>query len=219
MKKFLLLPIVCMCFFLSACAAGQNSTSGSASPPPASSAPAAAEMRIPPMEDSSAVFVQVQNNTQASEDLEGTILAFMQSEHGASIAYSAAEADYVIYVTLEKFGMLGTEKDSPGAAEVAIPALVGLGVGSQVGGSFGTSGAWIGAGIGLIAGLAIGNSSSEEVLVWHMDASVKVKDAKNAEYATKLTPKAKGAQMSADVASATLQNSIAWSVVRSFSKK
>ncbi len=219
MKKFLLLPIVCMCFFLSACAAGQNSSSSSAPPPPTSSAPAAADMRIPLMKDSPAVFVQVTNNTKASEDLEGTILAFMQSEHGASIVDFATEADYVIYVTLEKFGMLGTEKEAPDAAQVAIPALLGVSIGSQVGGSFGTNGAWIGAGIGLIAGLALGNASSEEVLVWHMDASVKVKDAKNAEYATKLTPKTKGAQMSADVASATLQNSIAWSVVRSFSKK
>ncbi len=212
MKKIFILPILCICVFLSACTAAQN--------PATPAMPPAAQLHVPPLKGSPYIYVEVINKTEARQSLAGTIMALMQSEHGAREAYSSYEADYVITVTLEKFGMLGSEEKSASATDLAVPGIAGVALGAQLGGAFGGEGALVGAGIGLMAGLALGSAvGSEELLVWHMEAEVSVKDKNQKKYVSRLNPKERGKNMAPDAAAATLENSIAWSVVRSFTKE
>ncbi len=212
MKNYFILPFLCFCMFLTACAATQNEL------PPAP--PPAAQLRILPVAENPSIYVEVINKTKAKENLKGTIFALMQSEHGAQEAYEPEQADYIISVTMERFGMLGTVKEGADAVELAIPTISGLALGTQIGGAISADGAFIGAGVGLLAGLALGSAmGSDEVMVWQMDARVSVKDKNNKEYVTDLTPREKGKDMVADTAAAALENAVAWAVVRSFEKK
>ncbi len=210
MKKLFFLPMLCFCFLLTACG-------GSSSPSPEQSLPQDAHLNVPVSEDYPSVFITVNNTTSMQEYLKGTILALMQSEHGAREADAPEDADYIIDITISKFNQVGSETSSASAADMALPGIAGATLGAQIGGSF--DGSLVGAGIGLVAGVALGSMlGSEEMLVWQSEMQLSITDANEKKYATKLTPQAKGAQMNAQNAAALIENSAAWSVVHAFRK-
>ncbi len=214
MKKLFTPLLFCLTLLISACGATQSPSPQSSSAEAKSSA-----LHIPPMESRPHIFIDVENTTTMREGLAGTLLALMQSEHGAYGVPTASEADYSIYVYLDKFGQIGSEIEPGSTAQVLLPGLAGAALGTQVGGAFSGKGALLGLGIGLVAGLSLGSmSSSEELLVWQVQAFVRVVDKYGKEYSAVFSPKEKGQNMSADVAAATLENALAWTVVRAFTK-
>ncbi len=214
MKKLFMLPLYCLCLMLVACGGAQSPSPQASSP---TSAPSV--LHVPEVKASPSIFVEVVNTTKMQEDLAGTIALLMQSEHGAQRADSAAQADYHIHVTIDGFGQAGSETQSPSTGEMLLPGLAGAALGAQVGGAFSGNGTLVGAGIGLVAGLSLGSmGSSEELLVWYANSHVKVTDKEKKMYSATLRPQEKGKNMSAQAASASLENSLAWSVVRAFAK-
>ncbi len=214
MKKLFILPLWCFCLLLGACAGSQ-----SASPHASLPASSTSELHVPGVPSQPLIFVEVVNATKMQEDLAGTVALLMQSEYGAQKADSVGQADYHIHITIDAFGQAGSETSSPSTSQMVLPGLAGAALGAQVGGAFSGNGTLVGAGIGLVAGLSLGSmSGTEELLVWYVNAVVKVTDKKKKVYSATLRPQEKGENMSAQVASASLENTLAWSVVRAFAK-
>ncbi len=213
MKKFFTLITICICCAISGCAA-QSSKIDSAS------AQLENPLQVPLIGDSPSVHVQTENTTQAREDLDGLLIALLQSEYNMHIADDAQSADYVIELTIDRFNQAGTTSTSASAGDVALPALVGGTLGAQLGSSTNSSdGTLIGAGLGVAAGIGVALlASSGTAYLWEMGVDVNIIDTQNETLTSRINAKAQGEDMDALEAAQALENEVAWSIVRAFKK-
>ncbi len=207
------LIIICICFIISGCATKSSSTD-------ISKATLENPLYIPLTQSGLTVYIKSKNTTHAKEDIDGLLLALLQSEYAMNMANNVNDADYVIELTIENFANIGTVDTPIDAVDVAVPTLVGAASGAEIGSAIGDDeGALIGVGIGAAAGLGIGMLAADsEQFVWQMLVDVVIEDNEGETFTTRVSAQAQGEDMNAMEAAQALENEVAWSIVRSFKK-
>ncbi len=213
MKKHFFALTICFCFIISGCAP-QNSGTDIAR------ATLENPLQVPLVGNSPSVYIQSNNTTQAREDIDGLLIALLQSEYNMHIADDAKSADYIINLTVERFGQVGTESTSASTGEVALPALGGAVAGAQIGSSIdGGDGALIGAGVGAAAGIAFGLlTSGSTAYIWEMLVEVEIEAEQGETFTSRIDAKAQGEEMDDTEAAQALENEVAWAIVRTFKR-
>ncbi len=213
MPKTYSIIILCFCWIIAGCAS-QNSGTDFAS------ASLENPLQVPLIAGSPSVHIVTKNTTQAQVDISGLLIALLQSEYDMQIANNAQSADYIIELTVDSFGKIGSQSSSASAGDVALPALSGAALGAQIGSSIdGGEGALWGVGIGAAAGVGLGMlAASGTDYIWEMIVEVNIEDKQNENFTSRIEAKAQGKDMDALEASQALENEIAWAIVRAFKK-
>ncbi len=213
MQARYILTILCCFSILSGCASKSSSID-------ISKATLENPLQIPLDAHGLKVYITSKNSTHATEDIDGLLLALLQSEYGMHMADTKNDANYIIELEVESFANIGTVDTPIDVVDVALPALVGAGTGAQIGSSIdGGEGALIGAGIGAATGIGIGLlSSGAEQNVWQMIVNININDKADESFTTRIHAQSQGEDMSAQEAAHALENEVAWTIVRAFKK-
>ena len=229
MRKMLLTWLLICCCGLSACAA-RSGAPGSVSAT-ALSAPALEPLPVPA---GASLFVECEDKSGAGVDLQGILMALLQSDRGMRVADAASTADYVVRVTVVQAGLVNSQVVGMALADAAGPALLGTLGGAAVGGAVGgRSGMGWGAGIGLLVGLGSGYAGNHDntAYTWALITDVRISapplaagktgtkaDRQRRELASRVTATADGVNLNREDALPALESSVAQEIVRAFTE-
>ncbi len=213
MKKNKFFISLCLsCMFLVSCA-GKNID-----------APAHVDLEnpliIPITHENPSFYIISSNKTAAREDIKGLLTALLQSDYGIRLADSAAEADYVVRLTVETFHTAGRTEAPVDAASLALPIIASAAGGAQIGAEIdGGEGALYGAGIGLVVGLGIGLLTQDgDHIIWRMTAQVDV-EHKGESFTSRIDARVQDEYMDAAQAALALEDKVARAIAQAFRKE
>ncbi len=212
MKHIASILILCFCCTLLGACAGLSGGSATGS----------SEVDLPlslPLAQNSTVFIQTENTFDIDLDLDGLVLALLQSEYGVRLADSARDADYSIVLIVESFEQTDVTDVPIDVKETALLGLAGVATGAGVGSSInGGEGAAWGAGIGALAGIGIGllHNAGQERFLWEMVVTVDIRDPEGETHVREVFAEVEDQGMMQGDAIIALEDEVAWAVVDMF---
>lgn len=191
-RLFPLLLALCLCLHLAGCGASRPD-GGSLTP-----------VRVG---EDTAFYLDVSGSGINAEDLKYTVMGYLQSDTGMSIADSPGPDTLMVRVEVREIFPAGSS--SMDARETLGTTTTGVLLGTLVGGlAGGRSGALIGAGVGAATGIGVSALDSRTKTLWAMRAQVGLAHGKKPDKLEEVVVSTDGVS-SRDEALPTLQDKLA----------